>query len=183
MLLRNRQLSFELGVQYFHRLQNTLASLKQFLETNSGSSVTTPGKTRFDLDKLADEDGNLTPTTTVVTETIIGASASTHDQDVWEDDKDVNSEINSEPHTQLITTLDTLVRPQTFDYRPIAHSAILTTSQTIQSAWGTPNQRNYLFSNASNSAITVVSSTVGGLSTLSDTFTTVKTKDDQVCDR
>ena len=86
MLLRNRQLSGELGVQYSPRLQNTLAALRQFSVTNSGSPATTPGKTSFDLNRLGDEDGKLTQATTVVTETIIGASASTHDQDVWEDD-------------------------------------------------------------------------------------------------
>ena len=55
---------------------------------------------------------------------------------MWEDDKDVNSETKSEPHTQLTTTLDTLVRPKTFDDRPIVPSAIITTSPTIQFAWG-----------------------------------------------
>ena len=62
MLWRNRQLSGELGVQYSPRLENTLASLKQFSETNSGSSVTTHGKPSFDFDKLGDEDGKLTRT-------------------------------------------------------------------------------------------------------------------------
>lgn len=135
-------------MQYSPRLQNILTALKQFSATKTGSPATTPGKPSFDLNKLDDDDGKLTQTTTVVSETIIGAAASTHDQGAWEDDKYVNSESNTEPHTPLSTPLDTQVRPKTFEYTRSDPSAIAISSSTNQS-WGTPNQRNYLFSNTS----------------------------------